>query len=221
VRSPQFGLIVLILSMAIGAICAYLYITRKEVREGVSKAIEHTKTFISEATEPVTPATREQAEKIIESTTVIEKTTERIIIGEFEKGFPSDAATDEVNIVGAVPLTAQSIKVQLPEGATIVKASCIGLMTAMNHTANLQKVDLSIYARKAGEAWAPYWSAMDALGLPNVDGATASVTPVADVSALVTDPAGTYEFQFQVVQSAAYAVRYTTQFILLVAYKVG
>jgi len=134
-------------------------------------------------------------------------------------GFVSAESLDDINVTTPTDTTEREITVSLPSGASIVRASLIAYIVAMNNTANTQKIDIDVKGRKSGGSFSTFFSQDDCIGLPNVDGTTVSLMTSQDVSSLVTEE-GTYGFKVTVTQSSANSVRYTTQYILIVTYKV-
>jgi len=90
----------------------------------------------------------------------------------------------------------------------------------MNNTENAQKIDLVVQGRVAGGVWSALWSQTDCIGFPAVDGATTGIVPLADVSTLVT-AIGDYEFRCLITLSSAFSVRFTTQYLLIITYKMA
>lgn len=134
-----------------------------------------------------------------------------------ELGFPTAEALNAIAVTGEQLTTERTATITLPSGAVIQKASLIAIITAMNNTANTQKIDVTVQARKGGGAWNSYYSQDDCLGLTNSDAATTNLTAISDITALVT-ATGAYGFRCSINQSAANSVRYTTQYILIVVY---
>jgi len=134
--------------------------------------------------------------------------------------FPSASALDDISVTTPTSTTELSITVSLPSGASIVRAMLAGFITAMNNTANAQKIDLQVQGRVAGGTWITYFSQPDCIGFPAVDGATTGIVPLQDVSDLVTGT-GTYGFRCVVTLSAAYSVRFTTQYLLIITYRMA
>lgn len=132
--------------------------------------------------------------------------------------FPSADALDDIAAVGPTNTTELPITVVLPLGATIRRVMLAAFITVMNDTATAQKIDIDVQGRIAAGAWNTYFSQNAVLGFPAVDGATTGTVCLQDVSALVT-VAGTFGFRLQVTQTAANSVHYTTQFLLLVTYR--
>ena len=91
---------------------------------------------------------------------------------------------------------------------------------AMNNTANAQKIDVDVKGRVSGGSWSTFFSQDDVIGFPDADGATTGFVPLQDVSTLVT-AAGAYGFKCTITQSRANSVRYTTQYVLIVTYKMS
>ena len=139
---------------------------------------------------------------------------------EGEIKFPSAEALNDIAAVGPTVTTELTITVSLPSGASIVRVMLTAFLTVMNDTANLQKIDVDVQGRVSGESWNTYFSQDDVLGLPASDGVTTGFVALQDVSTLVT-AAGTYGFRLQVTQSSANSVHYTTQYLLIITYKMS
>jgi hypothetical protein len=90
----------------------------------------------------------------------------------------------------------------------------------MNNSANAQKICVTVQGRKGAGAWSNFFSETDCIGFGAVDGATAQLVAIQDVSALV-DAAANYGFRLTINQSAAESVRYTTMFLLVVSYRMS
>jgi hypothetical protein len=140
------------------------------------------------------------------------------VIAETENEFPSDPLMTDVVATGEQIFVEQDITVTLPVGATIKRALLIGIITAMNDTANAQKIDLKVQGmKKSVGVWSTFFNITSVIGAGAVDGATTGQVAVQDVSSLV-NAATVYGFRFTVNQTAAQSVRYTTQFLLVVTY---
>ena len=139
---------------------------------------------------------------------------------EQEIEFPSAEALDDIALTGEQTTTERTITVAFPTGATRRRVLLLALLTAMNNTATAQKIDVTVQGRKGAGAWSNFFSQDDCIGFGGVDGATTSLVAVQDVSALV-DEAATYGFRLSVNQSVAQSVRYTTQFVLVVTYRMS
>jgi len=134
--------------------------------------------------------------------------------------FPSPEALNDINVTTATNTTEEEITVSLPTGASIVRVMLAAFITAMNNTANAQKIDITVQGRLSGGSFSNFFSQIDCIGFPAAEGATTGIVPLQDVSALVTG-AGTYGFRLSITQSAAYSVRYTTQYVLIVTYRMS
>lgn len=139
---------------------------------------------------------------------------------ECEIKFPSAEALDAIAVTAATDTTEKTITVSLPTGASIVRAMLAAFITAMNNSANAQKIDVDVKGRVSAGSWNTYFSQDDSIGFPAADGATTGFVPLQDVSALVTG-GGTYGFKCTITQSSANSVRYTTQYLLIVTYKMS
>jgi len=136
--------------------------------------------------------------------------------------FPSDSALDDISVTTAdQPTTELSITVSIPTGASIVRAMLAAFVTIMNDTANAQKITVKVQGRVyPGGSFSTFFSQANCIGFPAADGATTGIVPLQDVTALVTS-AQTYGFKCLITQSSANSVHYTTQFLLLVTYKMS
>ena len=143
-------------------------------------------------------------------------------IMEHEIEFPSDVSADDIGVNIWMPTYRQQITVALPNGAVLKRAMLVALLTALNREEAAQKIGLYMEGRAAGGEWDEhlYSAGNPIIGFGAVEGATVNLAILADVSDLVTDE-GVYEFRWQVLQSAANTVRYTTQFLLVITYSMG
>lgn len=159
-------------------------------------------------------------------------------IMEYEIGFSSLEALDPINTLPPPDqdTTELSITVTLPEGGHIVRAFLVALITAMNNKANVQTIDVDVKGRVAGGAWRTYFSETNCVGVIPLIGATAYLTAVQDVGPtapvaadrIVTDanlsgtpPSGTFGFKCTIVLDSANEVRFTTQYVLIIAYRMS
>ncbi len=134
--------------------------------------------------------------------------------------FPSTPVCDDIAVATATDTTEREITVSLPSGASIVRAMLAVFLTAKNATANAQDIDISVSGRLSGGTWTTFITLLDHLGLPNIDRATTGDVLLADVSTLV-NAEGTYGFKCTITLSSANAVRFKTQYILLITYKIS
>ena len=134
--------------------------------------------------------------------------------------FPSAEALDAIAVTDATDTTEKTITVALPTGSSIVRVMLAAFITAMNNTANAQKIDIDVKGRVSGGGWSTFFSQDDVIGFPAADGATTGMVPLQDVSALVTS-AQTYGFKCTITQSSANSVRYTINYLLILTYKMS
>jgi len=134
--------------------------------------------------------------------------------------FTSAETLNDIAVTAATDTTEKEITVSLPAGASIVKVMLAALITVMNNSANAQKIDVDVKGRVSGGSWSTFFSQDDCIGFPAADGATTGFVPTQDVTTLVTG-AGTYGFKLTIQQSSANSVRYTTQYVLIVTYKMS
>jgi len=129
-------------------------------------------------------------------------------------GFPSAEAVDAIAVTDPTDTTEKEITVSIPVGASIVRASLLTYVTAMNNSANAQKIDVDVKGRKSGGSFSNFFSQDDIMGFGAVDGATTGIMSISDITALVTG-SGVYGFKCTITQSSANSVRYTTQYVLI------
>ena len=143
-----------------------------------------------------------------------------MVLAEHEIEFPSAEALNDIALTGEQTTTERTITVALPDGGKIRRVLLIAIVTAMNNYAQAQKIDVTVQGRKGAGSWSDYFSEDDLIGFGAVDGATTSLVACQDVSALV-DAAASYGFRLSVNQSAAQSVRYTTQYLLAITYRMS
>jgi len=139
---------------------------------------------------------------------------------ELPLNFPSAEALNDIAAIGPTNTTELTITVALPTGATIRRVILAAFITVMNDTANAQKIDIDVQGRVAAGVWNTYFTQDDVVGFPAADGATTGLVALQDVSALVT-AAGSYGFRLAVTQTSANSVHYTTQYLLIVTYRMS
>lgn len=139
---------------------------------------------------------------------------------EYEIEFPSADVLDDIAATGDQTTTERTITVSLPTGATIRRAMLLAIVTAMNDSANAQKIDVTVQGRKGSGAWSNFFSETDCIGFGATDGATANLVASQDVTALI-DATTSYGFRLTVNQSGANSVHYTTQYLLVVTYRMS
>jgi len=140
---------------------------------------------------------------------------------EFLLKFPTDEILDDIAAAGNQTTTERTVTIAIPAGATIRRVMASAFITIMNDTATAHKIDVTLQGRVAAAAWNNYWSEDDCVGFPAVDAATTGLVAVSDVSALVT-VAGDYGFRLTVNQSGgANSVHYTTQYLVIVTYRMS
>ena len=146
---------------------------------------------------------------------------DKIKIVEHEIKFPSTIAQDDVPDTTPKDTTEKEITISLPSGASRVRALLAAFLTAKNGAATAQDIDMSVLGRISGGSWTTLISTLtDCLGLPDVDKATTGDVYLADVTTLVTG-AGTWGFKCTITLSADAAVRFKTQYLLIVTYEMS
>lgn len=139
---------------------------------------------------------------------------------EHETEWTSTPAVQQVANAAAVALTAGSIAVTYPTGATLVRAILIATIHASNKAANTHGISFKVQAQKDAGGYVDRLdlSAQTSLGLVNLIGAGDSWTGAIDVGATVDASGSTYTFRFEVDSDNAGAVNYTTGFVLVLVY---
>jgi len=135
-----------------------------------------------------------------------------------ESGFPSAEAVDDISLTGEQTTTEVTIAPSLPDSGVLKKASVLTSITALNNTANAQKIDITVQARKGAGAFTDYFSQDNIIGFGAVDGATSAILPISVVTALIDDLTATYGFRCSINQSSANSVIYTIQHVLVLNY---
>ena len=135
-----------------------------------------------------------------------------------EQGFPSAEAVNEITVIGEQLTTEVTVLPSLPDSAILKKASILTSITALNNSANAQKIDITVQARKGVGAFSDYFSQDSIIGFGAVDGATTSIVAVSDITALIDDITVAYGFQCSINQTSANSVFYTTQHVLIINY---
>jgi len=135
-----------------------------------------------------------------------------------ELGFPSEVSFDTIAATGVQHTTEKTIALEIPSRSSLLKASLLALITAENHTANTQEIDITVQGRKGSGSWNSYASGDAIIGLPNVLGATSGIPLHSNIDALVTKIPATYGFRLELEQSASNAVNYSVFFIIILAF---
>ena len=145
-------------------------------------------------------------------------------IMEHEIEFPSNEVTQV--ITGSGNTTAQDIAVAIPAGASIRRVVILALVTALNDSATgPMKIDLEFQGKAAAAAWpgTTLWTQDDVIGFAAMEAATTSIVLVArptPANALIT-AAGTYNFRVVITNPTAGNIRYTTQFLAVITYRMS
>jgi len=94
------------------------------------------------------------------------------------------------------------------------------LIIAINRSTNAQDIDVDVKGRLGAGSWTTFFTQTDVMSLAAVDKASIGLVALQDVSSLVTG-AGTYGFKLTVTLSSANTVRFLTQYLLHVTYKMS
>lgn len=108
-----------------------------------------------------------------------------------------------------------------PSGSTIKRETLLIVISAMNRSATLQRINVEVYPRKVPGSWgAALFSRSPYLSLINVDAARVSDVIIADATGLVkTGGDGDYEFRIRIKQSAAAQVEYFYAGVYVITYE--
>ncbi len=117
-------------------------------------------------------------------------------------------------------LTAGSVTATFPTGSTRVRAILIASVHIANQGANTHHIDFKVEGQRAAGGYVDQLdlSAIDAIGLVNLDGATDGWCGAIDVTTLVNTSGAVYDFRFVVRSDNAGSVNYTTCFTLVLIY---
>ena len=136
-----------------------------------------------------------------------------------EVGFPTEEAQNEIAVTGEQYTTTRSVTIYLPAAAVKKEVSLIALITAMNNSATMQKIDVQVEEKPAGGSWHSHFSENDCIGLSSVEGATANLLAVSKVTTYMATY-GDVEFRCSINQSSANSVLYTIQYVLIYKYSI-
>lgn len=133
--------------------------------------------------------------------------------------YASTVTVDAKADAAEVDLTAGSIVVTIPTGATIVDVTLAAFLHVANKAAATHHIGLTLQAQKdaGGYGDVVVLTANPPVSLVNVDGAMATFAIACDVSATVNG-AATYTFRWQCDSDNAGAVNYTSNFVLVITY---
>lgn len=135
--------------------------------------------------------------------------------------FTSPIAQDNFSDTNPNDTSEELITVSLPSGSSIVKVLLALFITAKNGAATEQDIDISVSGRPQGGSWTTLISTLtDCLGLPNVDKATTGAAYTVDATSLVTG-AGTWGFKTTITLSNAAQVRFTSEYLLIITYRMS
>ena len=137
-----------------------------------------------------------------------------------ETEWATTAVCQLVANAAAVALTVGSITPTFPTGSTRVRAILVASIHAMNHEDETHHIKFKVEGQKAGGGYGDLLdlTAVDVLGLVNLDGASDAWCGAIDVTALVDASGAAYDFRFEVDSDNANDVDYTTCFTLVLVY---
>jgi hypothetical protein len=139
---------------------------------------------------------------------------------EHESKIVGASSNNVVASAAATNLTAISLTVTFPAGATRIRALLSGVLKVVNGSAATHHIGAKMQGQKAAGGYTDQGTDLtgsNVLGLVNVDGSTDAAILTADVTALVT-ASDTYTFRFVVDSDNAGSVTYTSSFTLAIVY---
>jgi len=138
---------------------------------------------------------------------------------EHETEWSTNPVCENLATINQTNLTAGSITATFPTGATRVRAILVASIHVANQAANTHHIDFKVQGQKDAGGYVDLLdlTAVDVLGLPNLDGSTDGWCGAIDVTTLV-DGSGSYDFRFVVRSDNAGSVNYTTCFTLVLVY---
>lgn len=150
----------------------------------------------------------------------IETQTDQLPNIEHETEWATAAVCQNLATVAQSNLTAGSVTPTFPTGSTRVRAILVASIHVANQGANTHHIDFKVEGQKAAGGYASQLdlSAIDAIGLVNVDGAADGWCGAIDVTTLVDTSGAVYDFRFVVRSDDAGSVNYTTCFTLVLVY---
>lgn len=118
-------------------------------------------------------------------------------------------------------LTDGTITPVFPPGTTPIRAILVAAIHAANQGANTHHIDFKVQGQRAGLGYVDLLdlSALDSLGMVNLDGASEGWCGAIDVTTLVTISGVAYDFHFTVRSDNAGSVNYTTGFSLVLVHR--
>jgi len=139
-----------------------------------------------------------------------------------EVEWASTPVSQQVASAALTDLTAGSITPTFPTGATRVRAILVASIHAANQAANTHHIGFTVQGQKDAGGYVTQvdLTAVAPLGLVNLDGAGDGWSGAIDVTTLVDASGSVYTFRFQVDSDNAGAVNYTTNFVLVLVYRI-
>jgi hypothetical protein len=138
----------------------------------------------------------------------------------FNVPYAMDPAVDPIASAAEESLTAGSVALTYPTGATRVSATLQAYLQIANKAATAHHIGVTLQAQKNGGGYGDLvdLTANPPVSLVDVDGATASFAVSIDVTAEVDTSGVTYDFKWLVDSDDAGAVNYTSNFVLVMTY---
>lgn len=150
--------------------------------------------------------------------------TTMLEVMEHEIEFPSNEVTQV--ITGNGNTTEQDITIAIP-GGSIRRVVILALVTALNDSdTGPMKIDLEFQGKVSTDDWpeaTTLWTQDDVIGFPAMEAATTSIVLVArptPANDLIT-AAGTYNFRVVITNPTAGDIRYTTQYLVVITYRMS
>jgi len=138
----------------------------------------------------------------------------------FNVPYAMDPVVDAIASAAEESLTAGSVALTYPTGATRVSATLQAYLQIANKAATAHHIGVTLQAQKNGGGYGDLvdLTANPPVSLVDVDGATASFAVSIDVTAEVDTSGVTYDFKWLVDSDDAGALNYTSNFVLVMTY---
>lgn len=139
-------------------------------------------------------------------------------ITEFEKSQAPAAENAAVALTttSETTLGANTITVDIPEGATIISVIAVAKINIMNNSATAQKIDLNFEVEGVD-----LFTQTDVVGFGAVDGASTVYVIAEDATDEVTADEQVVTLEAKATLLAAASVRFQAQYYLFITYKMG
>jgi hypothetical protein len=170
----------------------------------------------------LTPARAALLSNLDVASSSIKTQTDKLANYQLETEWVTTPVSEQVADVNPVNLTPGSITPTFPAGSTPVRVLLVASIHAANQATNTHHIGIKVQSQKSGGGYADRLdlTAIPPIGLLNLDGAGDGWCGLIDVTAVVDTSAVPYDFRFVVDSDDAGAVNYTTEFNLVLVYRI-